>query len=189
MRKRIKTNFLVRNLVVWWKKRFSPSPAFSLYSLFSSAKSVLVCFPTRKEEFASAANHLPAIADIFSSSKIYLLFPFLEGECFIRSLRSYEVILPHQADMKLFSLPNRKFVERIKKHNFGVTVDLDLGGCFFNALTCFLSDSPLRIGIRGGWGKPFYNIELATQGELVYLDQKYDAVVETLRNLRNGTGN
>ena len=186
MKKKIKTNFVVKNLMLWWKKRFHASTAFSFYSSFSTAKSILVCFPASKEEFAYAANHLPSIADIFSSSKIYLLLPFLETNGFLYSLRSYEVIMPHSKDMRVFSLPNRKFIEKIRTYDFGITIDLDLNGCFFNALTCLASNAPLRIGMKGKWGKPFYNMELAIQSELVYPDQKYDAMVEILQNIKNG---
>jgi hypothetical protein len=189
MQKRIKTNFLVKKLVVWWKRHFSTSSPFSFYSSFSTAKSILVCFPASKEEFASAANHLSSIVDIFSYSKIYLLLPLLEADSFVTNLKAYEVILPHSTDIRSFSLPNHRFTEKIKKYNFGVTIDLDLKGCLFNALTCLSSGSPLRIGVEGKWGRPFYNIRLVTQKGLVYLDQKYDAIVETLRALRNGTGN
>jgi hypothetical protein len=186
--KKIRTNFLVKNLVVWWKRRFGASSSFSFHPSFSTAKSVLVCFPASKEEFASAANHLPALADIFSSSKIYLLLPLLEADSFIANWKSYEIISPRPADLKPFSLPSRKFIERIKKHDFGIAIDLDLKGCLFNALTCFSSGTPLRIGMEGKWGKPFYNIQLVTQKGLVYLDQRYDAMLETLRFLRNGAG-
>lgn len=188
MEKKIRTNFLVKNLVVWWKRRFGSSSSFSFHSSFSTAKSVLVCFPASKEEFASAANHLPLLADIFSSSKIYLLLPLLGAESFVANLKSYEIISPRSTDLKPFSLPGRKFIEKIKKHDFGIAIDLDLKGCFFNALTCLSSETPLRIGMEGKWSKPFYNIRLVTQKNLIYLDQRYDAMLETLRFLRNGTG-
>jgi len=184
--KKVKTNFLVKNLVLWWKKRFCTSNTFSLYSSFSAARSVLVCFPANREEFAYAANHLPSIADVFSSSKVYPLLPFLEADGFLYSLKSYEVIMPYSKDVRTFFLPNRRFVERIRSYGFGITIDLDLDGCFFNALTCLASSAPLRIGLKGGLGKPFYNMELAVESGLLYPDQKYDAVIEILQSIRNG---
>ncbi len=179
----IRTNFLVEKGIVWWKRRFSLPEVFSFHSSFSNPESVLVCFPARSEEFASAANHLPGVVDIFPSSRICLLLPLLGAQDFAFNLKSHEIILPRSGDMKLFSLPNRSFIERIRKYNFGITLDLDMKGCFFNAMTCLASHSPLRIGLGGKWGKPFYNIELAPQKGLVYLDQKYDAILEILKNL------
>jgi hypothetical protein len=185
LRRRIKTNFLVEKFLRWKARYFFKGEPISFSKTLREAQKVLIFLPHKVESFSSAANHLPAISEIFYTSKIFLLMPF-EGGGFLSSLGSFEIIRIDVQDLKWLSLPKDKFIQKIRSYNFDISLDLDLEKNFLNAYLSLLSGSKLRIGVNKDKEEPFYNLELAISESGSFQDESYDSLVQILRNLKSG---
>lgn len=186
MVKSIKINPLVRRLLIWWNKLSYKPDAFSFAEKMKDAENVLICLPAKIENFASAKDHLTTFADIFQNKKIFVFLPLTGGEAFLSHLKRYEVISPKKSDVRIFSLPGRRFIQRIKSCRFEIALDLDLEDGFVNSYLCLKSGAVLRIGLKGKTGSPFYNLELAPSRKRLYQEDIYVGMAETLKCLSPG---
>ena len=186
MVKLIRINPLVKKFLIWWNKLFFRPDAFSFAEKMRKAENVLICFPAKPESFDSAKDHLTIFAEIFKNKKIFVFLPLAGGETFLSHLKRYAVIFPHKEDFKIFSLPRRKFIQRIKDYRFEITLDLDLEDGFFNSYLCLKSGACVRIGLKGKTGSPFYNLQLAPSKERLYQEDIYVGMGETLKSLSQG---
>ena len=184
MRRKIKTNFLVEKFLRWKAKYLFRAEPISFSKTLREAQRVLIFLPGKVESFSSAANHLPAISEIFSNSKIFLLMPF-EGGGFLSSLGSFEIIRIDAQDLKWISLPKDRFIQKIKDYNFDISLDLDLEKNFLNAYLSLLSGSKLRIGVNKPREEPFYNLKLVIPETALFRDESYDSLVRILKNLKS----
>jgi len=186
MVKSIKINLLVKKFLIWWNKLLFKPDAFSFAEKMRRAENVLICFPAKPESFASAKDHLTTFLDIFQNKKIFVFLPLAGAESFLSHLKRYVVISPHKEDFKIFSLPRRKFIQRIKDYRFEITLDLDLEDGFLNSYLCLKSGACVRIGLKDKTGLPFYNIQLALSKERLYKEDIYVGMAETLKSLSQG---
>ena len=183
MAKSIRINPLVKKILVRWNKLFFKPPAFSFGEKMSCAESVLICFPSKVESFASAKDHLTTFSDVFQNKKIFLFLPLAGAEDFLSHLKRYQVICPQKEDLGILSLPRRKFIQRIKGHHFEIALDLDLEDGFLNSYLCLKSGAGVRIGLEGKTGPPFYNLQLALSKGRLYQEDIYAGMADTLKNL------
>jgi hypothetical protein len=137
------------------------------------------------DSFSSVFNHFPPLEVAFSDLKVFFLLPF-STQGFVSTLKTYEVVLLEKQDLGWSGLPKRNFVQMLRNCGFDMTLDMDLSKNFFNAYLGLLSGARVRIGVRGRWGPPFYNLELILPSHLLYLDEQYDSMIRILRNLRMG---
>ena len=119
----------------------------------------------------------------FPEKKISLFLPLAGAEDFLSYLKRYPVICPQKEDLGILSLPRRKFVQRIKGHQFGIALDLDTEDGFLNSYLCLKSGADVRIGLEGKTGPPFYNLQLALSKGRLYQEDIYAGMAETLKNL------
>jgi len=187
MVKSIRINLLVKKILIWWNKFFFKPDAFSFAEKMRRAENVLICLPAKPESFASAKDHLTIFLDIFQNKKTFVLLPFAGAESFLSHLKRYMVISPQKEDLKIFSLPQRKFIQRIKDYRFEITLDLDLEDGFLNSYLCLKSGACVRIGLKGKTGPPFYNIQLALSKERRYQEDIYVGMAEMLKSLFLGS--
>ncbi len=183
MVKSIRINPLVKKFLIWWNKYFFKPDVFSFAEKMRRAENVLICLPAKPESFASAKDHLTIFLDIFQNKNIFVLLPFAGGETFLSHLKRYAVICPQKEDLRIFSLPRRKFIQRIKGYRFEITLDLDSEDGFFNSYLCLKSGACVRIGLKGRTGSPFYNLQLALSKERLYQEDIYVGMAETLKSL------
>ena len=183
MVKAIRINRFSRRILIW-RSKFSYKPEiFSFAEKMNRAENVLICLPTEIESFDSAKDHLTIFADIFQNKKIFVFLPLVGAESFISQLQGYETIFLQKEDLGIFSLPRKKFVQRIKSYGFEIALDLDLKDGFINSYLCLKSGALVRIGLKGKAGFPFYNLELALSQENPYQQGVYARMAETLKNL------
>lgn len=185
MVKSIKINLLVKKFLIRWNKLFFKPSAFSFAEKMNRAENVLICLPAKPESFASAKDHLTVFADIFQNKKVFVFLPLAGGETFLSHLKRYVVICPQKEDL-IFSLPRRKFIQRLKGYRFKITLDLDLEDGFLNSYLCLKSGAEVRIGLKDKTGPPFYNLQLAPSKERVYQEDLYVGMAKTLKSLSQG---
>jgi len=186
MVKPVRINPLARKILIWWNRLFFKPPALSFGEKMNRAENVLICFPSKIESFASAKEHLTAFADLFQNKKIFVFLPLIEGKTFLSHLKRYAVICPQKGDLRILSLPRRKFIQRIKDYGFEIALDLDLEDGFLNSYLCLKSGAEVRIGLKGKTGSPFYNLQLALSKERLYQEHLYVGMAETLKSLSQG---
>ncbi len=178
-------NPLIRRFLIWKNKYFFKQSPVSFATALNQARSMLVLLPHQVDSFSSVFNHLSPLETVFTDLKTFFLLPF-STQGFISTLKAYEVIPLKKNDLGWSGLPKRNFVNRLRNYGFDITLDMDLSKNFFNAYLGLLSNARVRIGIKGKWDSPFYNLELALPSHLVYLDQQYDSMIRILKNLRMG---
>jgi hypothetical protein len=176
-------NPVIRSFSIWEKKLFFKQKPFSFATTLNQARSMLILPPHQAESFSSVLDHLSPLEAIFRNLKVFFLSPF-GTQGFVSTLKTYEVLLLDKQNLGWWGLPKRSFIQKLRNYGFDVTLDLDLSKNFLNAYLGLLSEAKVRMGAKGSWGAPFYNLELIVSPHLLYLDQRYDCMIRTLRNLR-----
>jgi hypothetical protein len=183
MVKPIRINRLLKKFLIGWNKFSFEPDALSFAEKMNRAENVLICLPAKPESFNSAKDHLTIFADIFQDKKIFVFLPVAGAESFLPHLKSYGVIYPQKKDLRIFSLPRREFIQRIKGYHFEIALDLDLEDGFINSYLCLKSGALVRIGLKGKTGFPFYNLQLALSKEKSYQQDLYARMAEMLQSL------
>jgi hypothetical protein len=97
-------------------------------------------------------------------------------------------IVPSKNDYTWSGLPTRDFIDKVKKQNGKLLIDLSTEKEYFNACVAACSGIPIRISNFGTWGPPIYNFEVKTNylrnPELIL-----KSLVEVLKSFRTGTYN
>lgn len=139
--------------------------------------------PAGKDCFNIAKDSLSTFADIFERKTISILLPFLKTDGYLPIPAGYDVIYPRKEDLKIFSIPRKIFIQRLREHQFDITLDLDLEDGFFNGYTCLKCEVPLRIGPKRENAFPFYNIQLTVLQERSNNREIYERMAKMLKNL------
>lgn len=183
MMKPIKVNPFAKMVLSWFSRlRFKPE-AFTFTQKVKESQSVLICMPADVDRFAMARDLLATFVDIFQGKEMFVLLPFLEAEGYLSSSTRYGVISVQEGDLKIFSLPGKKFIQKLKEHRFDISLDLDLANGFFNCYLCMKCKVPLRIGVKRKNAFPLYNIQLAVTKDRFGSREIYEGMAKTLESL------
>jgi len=183
MMRPIKIHPLAKIVLSWSSRlRFKPE-AFSFTQILKGSQTVLICMPADVDRFAMARDLLSTFVAIFEGKEIFVLLPFLEAEGYLSSSTRYGVISTQKEDLSIFSLPRKKFIQKLKEHQFDISLDLDLEDGFFNCYLCLRCGVPLRIGVKRKNAFPLYNIQLAVIKDRFGSREIYEGLVKTLKNL------
>jgi len=186
MVKPIRINRLLKKILIGYNKLSFKPDVLSFAEKINQAENVLICLPAKPESFNSAKDHLTIFADIFQDKKIFVFLPVAGVESFLPHFKSYGVIYPQKEDLRIFSLPRREFIQRIKDYHFEIALDLDLEEGFINSYLCLKSGALVRIGLKGKTGFPFYNLQLALSKEKSSPEDLYVGMAGMLQGLSQG---
>ena len=181
--KPVKINPLARRFLSWSGKRFYKSEAFSCARKLSEAEKVLICMPASIDRFAIARESLPLFAEIFKEKTVAVFLPFLKTDGYLSTPAGYEVIYPQKEDLKTFSVPVEKFIQRITEFGFDISLDLDLDDGFLNRYLCLKCGIPVRFGTGMRNSFPFYNIQLTVLGDRSGSREVYEGMAKVLKDL------
>jgi hypothetical protein len=181
--KPIKINPLAKMVLSWTSRRFLKADAFSFAQKLKESQKVLIGLPTSMDCFSLAKDSLPSFGDIFDGKAIFVLLPFLRADGYLPVPSGYEVIYPRKEDLKIFSIPNRSFIQRVSEHQFDISLDLDLEDGSFNSYLCLKCEIPLRLGVQGKRAFPFYNVQLALLKDKPSISDSYKRLANALRSL------
>ena len=186
--KPIRVSPLARIILKWTKRVVVKPEVFSFGQKTSQAQNVLICMPADVDRFAMVRDLLSTFVSIFQGKKVFVLLPFLEAEGYLSGSAAYEVIAAKRDDLNVFSLPGKHFLRRLKDLHFGISLDLDLEGGFFNCYLCARCGVPMRIGSKRKNAFPFYNVELEVQKDRFGSREVYEGLARTLKSLFAPTG-
>jgi hypothetical protein len=183
MMKPVKVNPLVKMVTTRLNRLVFKPDAFSFGRKIEDSQSVLICMPADIDRFAMARDLLSSFVQIFEGRKIFVLLPFLEARGYLSDSPQYRVISAIREDLNVLSLPGKRFIQRLKRYKFDVSLDLDIGDGFFNRYLCLKCKIPLRIGPKRKNTFPLYNIQLAVVRERLGSREIYEGMARTLRTL------
>ncbi len=186
--KPIKVNPLAKMILSWSSRLYFKVEAFSFTRKLKESQSVLICMPSNVDGFVMARDLLSIFVDIFQGKDIFVLLPFLDAKGFLSSSTRYGVISAQTGDLNIFSLPRKKFIQKLREHRFGISLDLDLEDGFFSCYLCLKCKVPLRIGVKRKNAFPFYNIQLAVTKDRFGSREVYEGLAKTLKNLFSKSG-
>ena len=183
MMKPVKIHPLAKIVLSWFSRlRFKPE-AFTFTQKVTESQSVLICMPSDIDRFAMARDLLSTFVDIFQHKRIFVLLPFLGAKEYLSSSTRYGVISTQKEDLNIFSLPRKKFIQKLKEHRFDISLNLDLEDGFFNCYLCLKCRVPLRIGAKRKNAFPLYNIQLAVTKDRLGSREVYEGMAKTLKTL------
>ena len=179
----VKIHPIVKIFVSWFNKlRFKPE-AFSFTQKVKGSQSVLICMPADVDRFAMARDLLSTFVDVFQNKQVFVLLPFLQAEGYLSRSPRYGVISAQKGDLKIFSLPRKKFIQKLKERQFDISLDLDLEDGFFSCYLCLKCKVPIRIGAKRKDAFPLYNIQLAVVKDRFGSREIYEGMAATLKSL------
>ncbi len=181
--KPVKVNPLVKIVTTRLNRLIFKPDTFSFGRKIEDSRSVLICMPADIDRFAMARDMLSSFVEIFEGRKIFVLLPFLEARGYLSDSPQYRVISAIREDLDVFSLPRKRFIQRLKGYKFDISLDLDIGDGFFNRYLCLKCKIPLRIGPKRRNTFPLYNIQLAVVRERSGSREIYEGMVRMLRTL------
>ncbi len=181
--KPIKINPFARMILSWFSRlRFKPE-AFSFTQTVKESSNVLICMPADVDRFAMARDLLSTFVDIFRNKAIFVFLPFLEAEGYLSGSARYRVISGQKGYLNVFSLPTKKFIQKLRQRHFDISLDLDLEDGFFNCYLCLKCKVPLRIGAKRKKAFPLYNVQLAVTRDRLGSREIYEGMAKTLQSL------
>jgi hypothetical protein len=181
--KSIKINPFTRMILSWFSRlRFKPE-AFSFTRKVKESSSVLICMPADVDRFAMARDMLSTFADLFRNKEVFVFLPFLEAEGYLSGSSRYKVISAQKDNLNVFSLPTKKFIGKLRQHQFDISLDLDLEEGFFNCYLCLKCKVPLRIGAKRKNAFPLYNVQLAVTKDRLGSREIYEGMARMLQSL------
>ena len=159
---------------------------FTFPRILQKAENLLICLPDKLEDAVFSLRYLEFLAEIFSTTRIYLLTPFEGLEKLVPEKALFNFIQLPEKSKRFFNFPQKRFLKKLREYQFQIALDFDLSKSILNSYLCLVSGSPLRIGLKGGLGNPYYNVELSLPPTKTTRDELYQAFVETLRQLVKG---
>jgi hypothetical protein len=179
-------NFFLKFYLKRKVKAKNLTESFTFPEIFQKAGNLLVCLPGKLEEAIFSLRYLEFLPEIFSSARIYLLTPFNDLEKLIPEKSIFHFIYLPEKSKKFFSSYQRNFLKKLREYKFHIALDFDLGKNILNSYLCLVSGSLLRIGLKGGLGNPYYNVELALPQTKAKPEELYQAFIETLKKVVKG---
>lgn len=180
--KPVKINPLAKMILSWKSRRLFKAEAFSFAQKLKESQKVLICMPASLERFALAKESLSNFAEIFEGKTIFVFLPFLRADGLLSIPPGYDVIYPRKEDLKIFSIPRTKFIQRLKEHQLDISLNLDLEDGFFNGYLCLMCGASLRIGVQRKNAFPFYNVQLAVFQERTWTPEVYKEMANMLKS-------
>ncbi len=181
--KPVKINPVARRFLIWSCRHYFKSEAFSCVRNLSEAQKVMICMPASIDRFAIAKEVLSLFADAFKGKTIFVFLPFLRTDGYLSTLPGFEIIFPQKEDLKTFSIPGEKFIQKVREYQFDISLDLDLEDTFFNRYIVLKCGIPIRIGPHRKDSYPFYNIQLTISTGKSDSREEYEGMAKVLNSL------
>ena len=148
----------------------------------SDLNACLICLPSKLDLVKPAAEILPQLAKTFVNRDIRVIITTNIDPQSHEIIKRFTMIKPQSYDLDRFSLPKRKFIDRITEGGVAVAIDMDTSPNLFNALVCLKGGAKIRTTFDKGVGLPYYNFILGIPSVDVAPKVSYRAMADILGN-------
>ncbi len=166
-------------LVSRFRFRRSREKVISFTHSLANAQSALVILPFGNAPEQSAAGLLGLLRNRFRDENITLVIgkdePAPTG-----ALPRSQVIRLSGKDVNFFYLPRPEILQRIKRKEYDVAIDLNLDFVLPSAYICKVSNARVRLGFSGDHADVFYNLQIHAD-RAGHLPQTYDRLARCLQ--------
>ena len=150
---------MIRQILLWWLRRQNRQLEFSFPGALTRARRVLVFMPSKIEPFRQAEYFLSRMPRVFERAKVTLLYPPKSLAATFYNPYGFDVIVPAVGEVGPFGWPSKKLLRRLFTKPYDLIITLDKESNLFFAAVSMKSQTPARIGLPGGLGKPFTSVE------------------------------
>ncbi len=169
-------------LIKWWANRGQPEE-FTFPGALQMAKRVLVLMPVELEAMHQSEFFLSRLPQAFPKGKVTLLYPPKSLAPRFYNPYGFTTLVPEPSHVGWFGMPKRAFMDKLFEQPFDVVIALNKEATVFYAAVIMSSQTPVRIGLPGGMGRPFVTIELRHGRAEADVKTEYILFVEMLRKL------
>ncbi len=169
-------------LIRWWARREEPKE-FSFPGALQTAKRVLVLMPIALESMHQSEFFLSRLPHAFPHAKVTLLYPPKSLAPRFYNPYGFTPVVPESSNVGWFGIPRRSFLTKLFETPFDLVIALNKETTVFHAAVMSSSQTPVRIGLPGGMGRPFVTIELRHGREDADEKTEFILFVEMLRKL------
>lgn len=169
-------------LIKWWANKEQPKE-FAFPGALQSARRILVLMPLELEAMHQAEFFLSRLPQAFPQGKVTLLYPPKALAPRFYNPYGFTALVPEPSHVGWFDMPRRAFLDKLFDPPFDIVIALNRVPTVFYAAVIMTSQTPVRIGLPGGMGKPFVTIELRHGREEADTKTEYILFVEMLRKL------
>lgn len=179
---------IARNLKLKMQLRKVEWPSYTVSGIFSVSRRVLVLLPPEQKDAPDLKVLCAELGRLFKDAR-FSIIGHPEDYIVQRTLpKSAEKLQPEMNELTWSGLPGREFIEKVKKLNADLLIDLSVKKNVYNAYITACSKIPIRIGNYGSWGSPLYNLQIKTN----YLQNEQligKSIIEVLKDFRAGVNN
>lgn len=169
-------------LIKWWARRASPQD-FNFPGALQTAKRVLVLMPVELEALHQSEFFLSRLPQAFPHGKVTLLYPPKSLAPRFYNPYGFTALVPEPSHVGMFDMPKKAFLAKLFDPPFDIVISLNKEPTVFYAAVIMSSNTAMRIGLPGGMGKPFVNVELRHGRAEADVKTEYILFVEMLRKL------
>lgn len=174
---------MIREWLIRWLAKKEEPREFTFPGALQTARRILVLMPLDLEGMHQSEFFLSRLPQAFPNGKVTLLYPPKALAPRFYNPYGFIALVPEPSHVGMFDMPKRAFLEKLFDPPFDVVIALNKVPTVFYAAVIMKSQTPVRIGLPGGMGKPFVTIELRHGREQADVKTEYILFVEMLRKL------
>ena len=172
-----------RWLLWWWARRDQPIE-FSFPSALRTAKRVLILMPASNEALRLSEVFLSRVPRVFpKTTEVTLLYPPKAMVARFYKPYGFKSVVPEAGQVGWWGIPRRKFLKDFCAKPYDVMITLNQAPNVFYGAVAVHSRTPVRLGLRGGMGQPFVNVELCHDREKADIKTEFILFIEMIRRL------
>ncbi|MBM3261949.1 MAG: hypothetical protein FJY97_00740 [candidate division Zixibacteria bacterium] len=154
----LQNRFLLR--LYTWRKKWRPSPPFSLPVALRQTGRLLICFPDEPEEALTAVAVLPDLMDSLGAESALVIGAPSVGDRLRERPSSVETETVGPTDLSWTGFPRKELIRRISGYAPDVAIDLNPVLNPVIGVLCKLSGAPVRICFEGPQRDLFFNLQI-----------------------------
>ena len=173
----------VRRWLLWWWARKDVPAEFRFPQAVQNAKRLLILMPEATEALRQSEVFLSRVPRIFPKTHVTLIYPPKSMVARFYNPYGFQSVVPDSRQVRWLGVPSKKFMKQLFEKPYDVVISLNRTASVFFGILTIASKAPVRIGLPGGMGGPFVNVELRHGREQADLKTEFILFVEMIRKL------
>ncbi|MBI3872543.1 MAG: hypothetical protein HY304_05655 [candidate division Zixibacteria bacterium] len=169
--------------LIRWFARHDVVREFSFPGDLRQARRILVLMPLALDDLHQSEFFLSRLPQAFPSAKVTLLYPPRTLAPRFYNPYGYKLVVPEAAQVTWWGIPRRAFLGQLFATPYDVIITLNREPTVFHAAVAVASQTPVRIGLSHGMGRPFITVELRHGRGSADLKTEFILFIEMIRKL------